>query len=91
MASNKEKACLTSDCGGVDKNGPGRFRTEANHPDKKVRYLYGQNNNQMFNVFTCTSKSAKNEKDIYCQSDRARSNKNTHLKHVVTAKWRKQW
>ena len=27
-----------------DKNGPGRFRSEANNPNKQVSYFNGQNN-----------------------------------------------
>ena len=32
------------DCRGVNKNGPGRFRSEANNPNKQVSYFIGQNN-----------------------------------------------
>ena len=34
LANDDEKTCLTIDCSGINKNGPGRFRTEANNPDK---------------------------------------------------------
>ena len=86
MASNDEKTCLTTDCGGVDKNGPVMFRTEANGfaiymdkiTTKCLMFLLAPVNQQ------------KNEKGIYFQSDRVRSKMKTHLKHVVTAKWHKQ-
>ena len=32
------------DCRGVNKNGLGRFRSEANNPNKQVSYFNGQNN-----------------------------------------------
>ena len=35
LASNNEKTCLTIDCGGVDKNGPGMFRTEDDFPTNR--------------------------------------------------------
>ena len=86
LASNNEKACLTIGCGGVDKNGPGMFRKEANsfaiYMDKiTIKCL-------MF--LRVLVNQQKNEKGIYFQSDRVRSKMKTHLKHVVTAKWHKQ-
>ena len=86
LASNNEETCLTIDCGGVDKNGPGMFRTDANSfaiymdkiTTKCLMFLHVLVNQQ------------KNEKGIYFQSDRVRSKMKTHLKHVVTAKWHKQ-
>ena len=35
LASNDEKTCLATDCGGVDKNGPGMFRTEDDFPTNR--------------------------------------------------------
>ena len=34
-----KKTCLTIDCKGVNKNGPGRFRTEANNPISRFAIL----------------------------------------------------
>ena len=68
MAIDNEKTCLTIDCSGVNKNRPGRFRTEANNPDKQVCY---------FNVFTSTRiNNQENEKGIYFQIDRVWSKTN---------------
>ena len=52
LANDNENTCLMIECSGINKNGPGRFRTEANNPNKQVCYFNGQNNDQMFNVFT---------------------------------------
>ena len=52
LANNSEKVCLTIDCSGINKNGPGRFRTEANKPEKQISHFNAQNNDQIFNVFT---------------------------------------
>ena len=74
LANNNEKACLTNDCSGVNKNGLGRVRTEANYHDKQVCYFNGQNNDQMFNVFTsATINQQETEKDIYFQLYRDRN------------------
>ena len=54
LANDNEKTCLTTDCSGINKNGPGRFRTEGNNLDKQVCYFNGQNDDQMFNDFTST-------------------------------------
>ena len=68
-----KKTCLTTDCSGVNKNGPDRFRTEAYNPSKQVCYFNGQSNHQMFNVFTSTRiNKQETEKDIYFQIDRVR-------------------
>ena len=85
MANDNEKTCLTIDCSGINKNGPGRFRTEANNPDKQVCYFNRQKNDQMFNVFTSTrTNQQKTERGIYFQIDRVRSETNEDTFEVNT-------
>ena len=68
---------LTTDCSEANKNGLGRFRTEANNPNKQVCYFNGENNDQIFNVFMSTRINKQEaEKDIYYLIDRVRSNTN---------------
>ena len=77
LGNGNEKTCLTIDCTGVNKNGPGRFRTEANNPHKQVCYLNGQNNDQMFDVFMSAKiNKQETQKGIYFQIDRVRSKTN---------------
>ena len=77
MANDIDKTCLTIDCSGVDKNEPGRFKTEANNLDKQIFYFNGQNNNIMFNVFMSTrTNKQETEKSTYFQIDRVRSKTN---------------
>ena len=65
------------DCSGVNDNESGRFTQEANNLDKLVCYFNGQNNVQMFNVFTSTRlNKQETEKSIYFQIDRVRSKRN---------------
>ena len=74
LVNNNEKTCLTIDCSGINKNGPGRFRTEDNSNEKQVCYFKMQNNDQMFNVFrTNRINQQKTEKGIYFQIDRVKS------------------
>ena len=41
LTNDNEKTCYTIECSGVNGNGPARFRTEANNPDKQVCYFNG--------------------------------------------------
>ena len=36
LANTNNRHCLTIDCSGVNKNGPGRYGTQAGNPDKQV-------------------------------------------------------
>ena len=77
LANNSEKVCLTIDCSGINKNGQGRFRTEANKPEKQISHFNAQNNDQIFNVFTSNRiNQQKAEKGINFQIDRVKSQTN---------------
>ena len=39
LANSQEKFCLTIHCGYNNKNGPGRYRSSADNPDKQVCYF----------------------------------------------------
>ena len=36
LANSHDKHCLTIDCGCINKNGPGRYRSSAENPEKQV-------------------------------------------------------
>ena len=42
---------LTIDCGYKNKNGPGRYRSSADNPEKQVCYFNKPNNNFFYNTF----------------------------------------
>ena len=90
MASNNEKTCLTIDCGGVDKNGPGMFRTEDDFPTNRFTIYMDKIITKCLIFLPVLVNQQKNEKGVYFQGDRVRSKTKTHLKHVITAKWHKQ-
>ena len=39
LANKNEKVCLTLDCSNTNRDGPSRFRSEADNPDKQVCYF----------------------------------------------------
>ena len=74
LANRYERNCLTVDCSGIDKNGPGRYRTKADNPEKQVCYFNEPRNDQVYNVFISERiKSGDFEKGIYFKTDRVKS------------------
>ena len=51
LANSHEKLCLTIDCGYINKNGPGKYRSLADNPEKQFATLI----NQMMMFFTILS------------------------------------
>ena len=65
LANQDEKTCLTIDCSGNNKNGPGRYRTQAGNPEKQVCYFIEPRNDQVYNIFISERiKSGNFEKGI---------------------------
>ena len=74
LASSHEKNCLTIDCSYVNQNGPGRFRTQAENPEKQVCYFAKPADDKFYNTFL--SRRIKGEEyanKIYFQIERIRS------------------
>ena len=46
-----ETVCLTLDCTNTNKDGPGRFRTEADNPDYQLCCFNSANDEQVYNEF----------------------------------------
>ena len=51
LANSHEKHCLTIDCGYVNHNGLGRFRSQADNPEKQVCYFNKVDDDKFYNVF----------------------------------------
>ena len=51
LANSHEKHCLTIDCGYKNRNGPGRYRSSADNPDKQVCYFNKPNDDVFYNTF----------------------------------------
>ena len=45
-ANTDEQRRLTIDCSNVNQNGPGRYRTEADDPEKQVYYFNKPRNDE---------------------------------------------
>ena len=70
LANTDERHCLTTDCSGVNKNGPGRYRTQADDPEKQVCYFNKPHNDELCNVFISNKIKTKNfSKSIYFKID----------------------
>ena len=50
-ANSHEKHCLTIDCGYLNKNGPGRYRSSADNPEKQVCYFDKPHGYVFYNTF----------------------------------------
>ena len=78
LANGNKKIGLTIHCGGVNANGPGRFRTKGDNPAKQVCYFNTPNNDQLFNVFVSKMINFDNSPaDIYFQIDKVKSKTNS--------------
>ena len=51
LANSHEKLCLTIDSGFHNKNGPGRYRSSADNPEKQVCYFNKPNDDVFYNTF----------------------------------------
>ena len=51
LANRNDKVCLTLDCSNTNKDGPRRFRTDADNPDNQVCYFNSANDEQVYNKF----------------------------------------
>ena len=79
LANSHEKHCLTLDCSYLNKNGPGRYRTRAENPEKQVFYFAKPNDDKFFNTFLSNRiKTAEYEDKIYFQIERIRSADGSH-------------
>ena len=53
LANEDNRVCLTLDCPNINKDGPGRFRTEADKPDFQTCCYNVANDQQVYNEFVC--------------------------------------
>ena len=51
LANSHEKHCLTIDCGYLNKNGPGRYRSSTDNPEKQVCYFNKPGDDVFYNTF----------------------------------------
>ena len=75
LANTNKRHCLTIDWSGVNKNRPGRYRTQADNPEKQVCYFNKTRDDEFYNVFISERiNSGSFDKGIYFQITRVRDN-----------------
>ena len=82
LANRNDKVCLTLDCSNTNKDGPGRFLTDADNPDNQLCYFDSVNDEQVYNEFVGKHiKSSVSENDFYFQivEVKSKTNKNISL------------
>ena len=80
LANMNDKICLTIDSSGVNKDGPGRFRTRADNPEFQVYYFNSKNDEQVYNEFISQRiNNDKNENDFHFKKVRQKSKTNKNI------------
>ena len=80
LANRNDKVCLTLDCSNTNKDGPGRFRTEADNPEKQVCYFNSSNDEQVYNEFLSECiKGGDSSKDFHFKIIELRSKTNKDI------------
>ena len=74
LANEDQRSYLTTDCSNINKNRPGRHRTNAGNPEEQVCYFNKASNDQVYYTFMSKRiKSGNFEKGIYFKIDRVQS------------------
>ena len=79
LANKSQKVCLTLDCSNTNRDGPSRFRSDADNPDKQVCYFNTPTDEQVYNEFIARrikSKELQNEIQFQITDVKSKSNKN---------------
>ena len=73
LANSHEKHCLTIDCGYINKNGLGCYRSSADNPEKQVCYFNKPNDYVLYNTFISEwIKGDKYNEEIYFKIEKVR-------------------
>ena len=79
LANKSQKVCLTLDCSNTNRDGPSRFRSNADNPDKQVCYYNSPTDEQVYNEFIARrikSKELQNEIQFEITDVKSKTNKN---------------
>ena len=73
LANSHKKHCLTIDCGYINKNGAGQYRSSADNPEKQVCYFDKPNGDVFYNTFISKRiKGDKSNEGIYFKIEKVR-------------------
>ena len=79
LANRNNRFCVITDCSGINKDGPGRFQTEAGNLEFQTCYFNSANDKQVYNVFVSKrKKSAEDSKNFHFKiiEFKSKTNKN---------------
>ena len=80
LANKSQKVCLTLDCSNTNRDGPSRFRTNADNPDKQVCFFNNPIDEQVYNEFIAKRiKSNELKNDIYFEITDIKSKTNKNI------------
>ena len=72
-ANSHGKLCLTINCGYINKNGPGRYRSLIENPEKQVCYFNKPNDDVFYNTFIIAPIKGENyDEGIYFKLEKVR-------------------
>ena len=87
LANKSQKVCLTLDCSNTNRDGPSRFRTNADNPDKQVCFFNNPIDEQVYNEFIAKRiKTNELKNDIYFQITDIKSKTNKNVVFDVNSK-----
>ena len=85
LANRNDKVCLTLDCSNKNKDGPGRFRTDADNPDNQVCYFNSANDEQVYKEFVSERiKTPDSENDFHFKILEVKSKTNKNISFDAT-------
>ena len=77
LANCRQKHSLTIDCGNINKNGPGWYRSSEENPEKQVCYFNKPNDDVSYNTFTSERIKGEHFADgIYFKIEKVRGKTN---------------
>ena len=80
LANRNDKVCLTLNCSNTNRDGPGRFRSEADNPDKQLCYFSSANDEQVYNEFVSKRiKSSEFENNFHFKIVEVKSKTNKNI------------
>ena len=89
LANTNEKARLTLDCSNTNRDGPGRFCTEADNPDFQACYFNFANDEQVYKKFVSQRiKSSANSSNFQFKIVELKSKMNSDLTFDATEELR---
>ena len=73
LTKSHEKLFLTIDCGYINKNGPGGYRSSVDNPEKQVCYFNRPNDDVFYNTLISERiKGEQNDEGIYFKIEKVR-------------------